>query len=405
MSTSSRLVPVLALSLLLGSALAGCTDGGLGGDGGSALTSEEARAEVQTALDTLESNTSDYDSKVAVNATFTNETGGETQKGYMDMYLDAELNEVILRMAGQGFSGSGSSGASFGYLVMGRLGQTLVFGADDSVLSAYNDTSAQVTSFDSLDELNPGTPGAAQSNPTFLFEALQKNLTRNVDEFTAEDITYQGEEALEIRSAGDEETGTSLRVVLWKEPKRPALIEGRVTEEAAENNANLQGAGEIEMVIQYGDDASLEIRDDLLRVETLTFRSQSDSTPRQDQGRWTNHTIQPSRDLPEGEVDLAEVTAIVTNQTFGGEGDEVLTMSLDEGSAETDEARLTYADADEDGAVSEGDEIRLERLDENASLSLELEDTVTGLKVTPSAPLLASLAAAVGAALVLVRRP
>lgn len=393
---------MLAFSLLLGTALAGCMEGGPGGDG-SDLTSEEARTEVETALETLEGNTTVYGSKVSVNVTFTNETDEGTETGYMDMYLDADLGEVVLRMAGEGFSGSGSSGgSSLGYLVVGRMGQTAIFGGDGSIISGYNDSAASPSAFDSLDELNPGTPGGSDSNPTFLFEALQKNLTQNVDEFTAEDITYQGEEALEIKSTGDEESGASLRVVIWKEPKRPALIEGRVTEEAAQNNPNLEEPGEITMRFQYGDDATLEMRDDLTRVETLTFMSSEDASTTPGQEGWLNHTIQPSRDIPEGEVSLDEVTARVMNQTFGGQGEEVLAVSLDQGSAESDEARFTYEDADGDGMVSEGDEIRVERLDENASLSLELEDTVTGLKVTPSLAALGALAAA-GAAAALLR--
>lgn len=366
------------------------------------MTSEEARTEINTVLATLQNDTTEYGSQVSVNVTFTNKTGQEDKEGYIEMYLDAELDEVLLRMAGQGFTGSGSSSqSSFGYMVIGRMGQTSVFGADGSILSAYNSSAGDVEAFKDLDQLNPNTPAGGSSNPLFLFDALRYNITRDVDEFTAERITFQGEKALDIRSVSDADKEATLRVVIWTEPRRPALIEGRVTPEAAQNSDNLKSPGNIRMTFQYGDDASMGMRDDLTRVETMTYFVQGSSMTGQQPSKWTNHTIQPSRDLPEGEVALSEVVAHVTNRTFGGQGEEVLNMSLDQGSAESDEARLTYEDADSDGMVSEGDEIRLERLDENASLSLELEDTVTGLRVSPATTALgAMLAAGLGAALV-----
>lgn len=395
---------MLALSLILGSALAGCMGGPGDGGGDSALTSEEARNEIQTALSTLQNSTSEFGKKVSVNVTYTNDTADPPTKGYMEMYLDAELDEVIFRMAGQGFSGGGSGGSSPGYLLVARMGKTAIFGADDQLLAAYNDSAEDITAFKSLSQLNPGAPGTGDSDPTFLFDAIQQNLTKDVETFTAKQITYQGKKALEIKSAGTSEESASLRFVIWTEPQRRiALIEGRVSEEAAENSDNLQAPGHIKITFQYGSDASMDMRDDLVRVESMAYLEQGDTSPRGQSGRWTNHTIQPSRDLPAGEVALDEVVAHVTNRAFGGSSEVVLNMTLSQGTAESDEVRLTYEDVDGNSMVSEGDEIRMERLDENATLSLQLEDTVTGLKVSPSATALGALAAA-GAAALLARR-
>jgi hypothetical protein len=405
-----RLTAVIALTLLLGTALAGCMGGDDGGgpgdgDGSGDLTSEESRTEVVTAFSTLENSTIEFGSKLSVNTTFVNKSGEQTQRGWMEFYFDGPNDEAISRFAGEAIESGGSGGGSGGSLTVARMGKTGLFGADKQALSTYNDSAQPVDNLSSLGNLEVG--GQSGASPLFIFDAIRHNITPAVSEFTAKETTYEGKDALEIESKTD--PGGSdpyLRVVLWLEPKRPALVESKVTSEAAEGTS-LQGAGELTMTFQYGEDASNAIRKPLVRVETMTYQSAEDASGafQGNQGRWTNHTIQPSRDIPAGEVALSEINGIVKNSSSRGQEEIVITMSLDEGSAESDEARLTYEDVDGNSMVSEGDVIRIEQLDENASLGLTLEDTETGWKVVPSAGALAALAAAGAAAALTRRRP
>lgn len=401
MSGSHELAAAAVLALLAGAVLAGCTGGEDPTDG--EVGSEEARERLASALAHLWGGEPGVADRVAVNVTYEASGNASSSRGYMDLFLSAEDGELVVDSTG-GIGGSLEAGGA--PVVAAQMGRTLLVGEPAEVVGTYNRTAEPP---DALQDVEDGPLGEATTTPG----AGEANLLGTLDlvESLAEDreleaaaLPFRGRDALEVSTVGGD-PDPRVRAVVYVDPLRPALVEARIPPEAVGSTDAVPGAGEVEMRFDYGEDADHRLREPLTRLETLTLRSGRPSLaadPGEEGGLWENRTVQPARET--GIVPVEEVTAHVVNRSFEAEGEDLLSLRLEWGSASAREVNLTYEDADGDGAVSTGDRFLLGKRDENVTVALVLEDEATGMRVAPAAGLLPGLAAAGAAALLVADR-
>lgn len=404
----------IASLLLLTVALAGCASeqgppGGDGGDGGDgeAVSSREARSAYAGAVTVFQDGPSNA-SRVGMKMSFTSENATGNQTGTVDALADEDKQLMIMTMSGRFAASAGGQGSSESIetFVAAQVHKTNFFGVPPDLLGFYNESATPPEGFTSV-EANPDAgPGSSDSgsgfaDPTSLMSKLGEDPPEDA-EFTAMETTYNGQPAIEIETTYTDANATyDVRAVVYTDPGRPALFEGSV-EPTSEAGPEIE-AGTFEVEFTYGEDATHDLEEGLTRLETMVFADEPQGFGGgSDTGRFTNHTIKPSKNA--GMVALDEVQVVVTTGTGGPSpssdtGGPVLTLDAEQGSAQTGEVRVTYEDADGDGAVSPGDRIVLEdrNTSDSKTFSVKLHDEVSGLNLSPGAGLIGLLVGALAA--------
>lgn len=407
----------LAVTMLLTVSLAGCLEDG-GGGSPSELSEQEARDRFQQGLGSLGSTSGDLPARYSMNATFTSTNESGQQTGFMIVLVDTDAQVAIFSIQGEALdAGTSSGGMSSGIdagvdgaFLVGQVAKTSFMGTTEGLFAVYNESADPVTGFDdvrnnSLASSMPGAGGGSPADPGSVLD-IGREIPDNAT-VEHEVTTYEGEPALEMDVSYDEGDGSvEFTAIMYLDPDRPALMEGSFEGTEAEG-ATLPGTGSFRIAFDYGDDASHPNEDALVRAETMTLHNTTSSEPSfgsSEVPRWTNLTIQPSADP--GTVPLEEATAYVRNGSASsgddGMGEVLVTLPLEDGSAASAEAELSYEDADGDGHVSPGDVLRMRQTQEG-SFELTLEDEVTGLVLVPALGPLAVLAALGAAGAVAVR--
>jgi hypothetical protein len=387
--------------LLLGAGLAGCAsdtgpaDGNEGttDDGGTGTGAADARSTFASAVSGFEKGSSDAE-RVAMEMTVEKEDGSN---GSMTALFVAEKSLSLWQMD-EGFTEDSGQGAGpqLDTMTIAQVHKTAFVGGEDSLIGFYNESETPPDTFSFFDEslLSSGNGGSSAdvTNPEDLVGGLE-NATDEA-EFESTETTFQGQSAREIQASWENETGAySARVVVDTETDRTLLIEGQGPGDG--------GPGTYRMTFTYGGEATHPMEETVYRAETMTF-SEGEPQPFQGGGdgsdAYTNRTIQPSQNPGTIGLEELEVLAVPSSSdTSSGETTPpALRLSAEEGTAEDEDAavRLTYEDADDDGAVTPEDRIMLEDLNtsDDQDYSLELHDEETGLRLAPGPGLLAGLA-------------
>lgn len=401
----------MASLLLLTVALAGCaSDQGPAGEDGTedeAISSEEARSTYANAATVFEDGPSDA-TRVGMKMSFKSENATGNQTGTVDALADEDKQLMIMSMSGRfaGSAGGQGTSESIETFVAGQVHKTNFFGVPPDLLGFYNESATPPEGFTSV-ETNPDPgPGSSDASsgfadPTSLMSKLAEDPPEDAT-FTATETTYNGQPAVEIETTYTDANATyDVRAVVYTDPSRPALFEGSVEPTPAAGPEVEAGTFEVEFT--YDEDATHDLEEGLTRLETMVFAGEPQGFGGgADTGRFTNHTIKPSKNA--GMVPLHEVQVVVTTGAGGPSsssdtGGPVLTLDAEQGSAQTGEVRVTYEDADGDGAVSPGDRIVLEdrNTSDSKTFSVKLHDEVSGLNLSAGAGLFGLVAGALAA--------
>lgn len=364
-----------------------------GGDGGpdQQLSEQTVRSRFQQAASFLE-NADNWTGKKRVRLDMQVRDAGSVdgldgQSGNFTMFVDAEDEVAIANMETR------SGGRGPGTLVVAQVHKTSFMGNEkDGFLGIYNESAEPVDGLEQVDQ--PGSRSYSSTGTGSFLSVL--NQTENIPpnaSLTWELRTYEGKDALSLNITHENATSkTQLTWILWTDPDRPALVDGRVVDKESDATATVR------VEFQYGDEATHHLESGLKRLESMTFLNQSQSSATSSgEGPYKNFTIQPS--AHPGRVALEEATAVVKNNTGEASAEVFLELPLEEGSAQSEEVRLTFDDADGSGTVTPGDEFVMKQRDENVTLLLTVEDEKTGLVLLPAPGSLAGFAALATAAL------
>lgn len=374
------------------------------GGGDESISQAQARSNYLRAVSTLADGPAN-ESRVGMEMTWEAMNGSENGTGTMNALFDEENGLVIMSMRGalaNPSTGMGG-GEEIDVLLVGQVHKTSFFGVPPELIGVYNETTEPPEGFTSVDaspDAGAGSGGGggqdgSLSDPTGFLQTLSEEPPEGT-EYRAQATTYEGRDAIEVRSTYEDENGTvDARVIVYEDTSRAALIEGKVQGQGSSGAAE---DARFSVSFTYGDEAEHDQEEGLVRLESMTFTSDDGlggfSMAGPSEPRFENRTIQPSQNP--GMVPLDEVQVHVSPSDpsggFGGQADDgnatqpVLRLDADEGSASNEDVRVTFEDTDGDGAVSPGDRIVLEDLNtsDGQTFSLTLHDEVTGLNLSPS---------------------
>lgn len=427
---SRKAVVVLTVGLLAGAALAGCLEdssqGGSPGAGNASDTGTDAggldKSTLQeTVRDSVPMMTQDDEGDSEVPDRFSMEGRFENDSATVafGILLDKPGKLMILSMDMAGLSnqaGATSSTPKKGTFIMGQHGKVTVFGfgneSGTNLAAWYNASAEPVDELETGDDSSAGGAGQGSSSPFQDLDpkSLMENVTQEMDgnaSWSAERITHEGRPAVKAEIHKTEEGVTyDLTTIVWTDANRMAYLNGTI--EADDPSALDEGVSEgtFEVDFSYGDQASNQHEQEVVRAASLAFKDEEDlSAFGTGDAKTENYTIKPTP--VDGVVPLEEATAIVQGSSgFGSSSGDPLRMPLEEGSASNGKVSVAFDDADGDDLVSPGDELTLTALGDGSasSYSLTLLDEKTGVKVSPGAPAAALLAAVAGLALATRRR-
>lgn len=398
-------------------------------------TEAEARQTLETAMRSLGGQDTDTNITPPDRFAFRFEMQGpqaDDELGEMSFFIDTPADLLIMEMRGQAVPGQapGSDGSQMamggmmeeGSFVMARYNKTTFFGSTDSLAAFYNESADPVDGWDDLDD-DMGPPGMDDgdagedgtfSDPMRFLEEVD-DLPEDA-ELTYEMTTYNGDRALEVQLAYENETEqVDLTAILLLDPPfegadgpLPARMEVSFIDKTVTDEEDQTGQGTLLYAFTYADQADHDLIDPLGRAESLTFADEesmddmfSFGSGSESSNTTQTWTIKPASNS--GTVPLDEVEARLTSQA--GMDEILLALPLEDGTTENDQLRLTYTDNDGDEHVSEGDTIRVEELsNETASYRLQLYDEETGLAVTPGLGLWAAVGVLALAAVATGRR-
>lgn len=420
-------IPVISLFLaLIVPALAGCvqdsppagdapptSDGGNGGTPPppGSVTKEDAFANFQDAMSSLDSPT---DGPKRFAATVQAEAANSTENWEMRFLVDANEGRMIVHMKGKAPEGPGAMmGDEF---IGGQIWKTSFFGSAAFLIGTYNESAEPPTNLGDYQGA-PGTDGGSFASPEEFFGMVKQAAK---DDLKSERvITHQGKPALELIFERTEGSATiKATIIVWTDPLRPARFDVTMRDPDAEDD--VQRDGRLVVDFSYDADATHPWEPALVRAETMTLLTANDTQSAfggfgsfggDSESSAKTFTVQPSKQP--GLVPLAEVEArVFESGEQPGQGAAVLTLPLEQGTAENEDVRVTFQDKDGDGRVSPGDVLTLEPKGANSEdesgfgsgYTVGFYDETTKVFLAPGAGLLGALVALAVVAVGLRRR-